>query len=375
MSQWNSETWIGEYVDITLKSTGETLRGLVLYIKDNELVLRISGHGRSAFTIVENLRHIALPDIETMNVAGKDDYSLTGQMHMHQDPLDDPAYANKPAFSFLSSETVRYRRRRRVFSKNPSRRKKGKLKVTSEGDDGDDENYMEPSRITRTIPEPSRARTPKNDSTVAKQEEQYKKGELSPSTIVYVTPSAAKLDAAPENLLFGTLSENEDDNYIIAPVMVSKEHALREQFTGLPTPHSVSVESLWKPILSTKSETQTMEFVCPDGYAMSDVSVTEETWEITRDSLPGDLRWSVYFENNCWTLFRDPRNIKSTIPLRIAGAPLIIPVYSPPCVHPGTVSLPDPHPKLINPRADLTNEMVAELFDTFPFALAFYILY
>jgi hypothetical protein len=68
-----------------------------------------------------------------------------------------------------------------------------------------------------------------------------------------------------------------------------------------------------------------MEFVCSDGYAMVDASVTEETWETIRNSLPDDLRWSVYFENNCWTLFQDPRNIKSTIPLRIAGATVIIP--------------------------------------------------
>jgi len=64
----------------------------------------------------------------------------------------------------------------------------------------------------------------------------------------------------------------------------------------------------------------------PEGYAMNDISVTEETWESIRDTFPDEnLRWGVYFENNCWTFFQDPTTIKSTIPLRIAGAPVIIP--------------------------------------------------
>ena len=38
----------------------------------------------------------------------------------------------------------------------------------------------------------------------------------------------------------------------------------------------------------------------PEGYAMNDISVTEETWESIRDTFPNEnLRWGVYFENNC----------------------------------------------------------------------------
>ncbi|KAF8537660.1 hypothetical protein BDD12DRAFT_806750 [Trichophaea hybrida] len=109
---------------------------------------------------------------------------------------------------------------------------------------------------------------------------------------------------------------------------------------------------------------------------MDDLSVTEETWETIRDKIPDDdLRWGIYFENGCWTFFHDPRNITTIIPLRIAGAPVVVPIYSPPFIHPGTVSPSDPCPKLINPYHEIPDNVVVNLLESFPFALAFYILY
>jgi hypothetical protein len=94
-----------------------------------------------------------------------------------------------------------------------------------------------------------------------------------------------------------------------------------------------------------------------------------------RGSLPDELRLGLVFERNCWTFFRDTRCLQGILPLRIAGAPVIIPAYTPPILHAGSISPPDPQPIPIDPLPDISNDTVYELATCFPFARGFYILY
>jgi hypothetical protein len=120
---------------------------------------------------------------------------------------------------------------------------------------------------------------------------------------------------------------------------------------------------------------KTEGFISASGHALENLVATEETWKTILDDLPDELRPGLFFERDCWTYFRDPACLQSVIPLRIAGAPVIIPVYTPPILHAGTISPDDPHKNLIDPRTDISDETICQLLQCFPFARGFYILY
>lgn len=116
-------------------------------------------------------------------------------------------------------------------------------------------------------------------------------------------------------------------------------------------------------------------FMSASGHALENRVATEDTWKTILDNLLDELRTGLFFERDCRTYFRDPGCLQSVIPLRIAGAPVIIPVYTPPILHAGTISPDDPHKNLIDPRTDISDETICQLLQCFPFARGFYILY
>lgn len=103
--------------------------------------------------------------------------------------------------------------------------------------------------------------------------------------------------------------------------------------------------------------------------------VTDDNWESVKTHLPADLARGLHFERNCWTFYRDPEEVDGDIPLRIGSAPVIVPVWNPPIIHAGTIPPPDPYPERINPEEPISNTIALEIFETFPLAHGFYILF
>jgi hypothetical protein len=103
--------------------------------------------------------------------------------------------------------------------------------------------------------------------------------------------------------------------------------------------------------------------------------VREENWKEIMKILPAELHRGLTFGNDCWTFSDDPRSIKNGVPLRIAGAPVIVPVYTPPFGRPEYESPADPYPGRINPFVKASDDVIGSLLETFDFALGFYILY
>jgi hypothetical protein len=124
MSQWCSNTWIGKTVDITLGSTGETLRGLVLAfsVDKGSLLLNptngtyfISHDGCSYILILlarssdSNFRYVATFDIKSIEAVATSQQPLSP-------PPPPPKYvprlprARKRAREMSSSDFLQYNR-------------------------------------------------------------------------------------------------------------------------------------------------------------------------------------------------------------------------------------------------------------------------
>ncbi|KAF8533668.1 hypothetical protein BDD12DRAFT_473649 [Trichophaea hybrida] len=110
-------------------------------------------------------------------------------------------------------------------------------------------------------------------------------------------------------------------------------------------------------------------------YTFQNLTAGEENWKEIREVLPVELHRGLVFENGCWTFYDDPRGIKNGVPLRIAKALVIVPIYTPPFGRPENESPPDPYPGRIDPFAKATDDVICSLLETFDFALGFYILY
>ncbi|KAI1861070.1 hypothetical protein JX265_009689 [Neoarthrinium moseri] len=98
---------------------------------------------------------------------------------------------------------------------------------------------------------------------------------------------------------------------------------------------------------------------------------------LTRE-LPEELRMAMKPERgtsvDCWTLNSSPELAGFITPLRVDSCPVIIPVSFRYPLHNALGPPPDPHPQPISPSKVITDEVVADLFNTYDMILGFYIL-
>jgi hypothetical protein len=104
-------------------------------------------------------------------------------------------------------------------------------------------------------------------------------------------------------------------------------------------------------------------------------------WKEFRSHLPEDLRY-IEFKPSIegskasptWT-FRPPSDVVTTeIPLQIKGYPVVIPVPAYPIGRIESSPPPDPLTSPIDPSIELDNETVKLIFETYDFAMGFYLL-
>ncbi|GAB1312652.1 hypothetical protein MFIFM68171_02862 [Madurella fahalii] len=111
-----------------------------------------------------------------------------------------------------------------------------------------------------------------------------------------------------------------------------------------------------------------------------DVPIDVLPEDVQIDLLPEDLQIDLKLsdengvENCCWTCTPSDTILDSKIPLIIDGLPVVLPVrYQYPLV-PLLSPPPDPHPQIISPTKQISQETVGEIFALFSQAIGFYIL-
>ncbi|KAJ5026486.1 hypothetical protein PSV08DRAFT_160270, partial [Bipolaris maydis] len=107
--------------------------------------------------------------------------------------------------------------------------------------------------------------------------------------------------------------------------------------------------------------------------------LSSETWELILKHVPEELRWDIdytelYQSPPCWTLTPSPSLSLDSIPLTIAGAPVIIPVSFRYDLRPALSSPLDPHLELISPSISLKKKVVDAIFNTYDNPIDFYVL-
>jgi hypothetical protein len=101
----------------------------------------------------------------------------------------------------------------------------------------------------------------------------------------------------------------------------------------------------------------------------------EEDWTLVQSRLPEDWMWDVEYQSGCWTCTPLEVDTQKHYPLTIAGAPVVLPVeYQWPPIG-GVNPPPDPRPSApIDCRAEMTLDIVRDLFLTFEGSVGFYVL-
>jgi hypothetical protein len=101
----------------------------------------------------------------------------------------------------------------------------------------------------------------------------------------------------------------------------------------------------------------------------------EEDWTLVQNRLPEDWMWDVEYQSGCWTCTPLEADTPKHYPLTIAGAPVVLPVeYQWPPIG-GVNPPPDPRPSApIDCRAEMTLDIVRDLFLTFEGSVGFYVL-
>jgi hypothetical protein len=102
--------------------------------------------------------------------------------------------------------------------------------------------------------------------------------------------------------------------------------------------------------------------------------LTGDRLHIVREQICEALQQDLRFEGSCWTCTPSDSWTDDDIPLTIDGFPVVIPVrcYYP--LLPLSSPPPDPHFKVISPIAQVSDEVISEVFAKFTDALGFYVL-
>jgi hypothetical protein len=101
----------------------------------------------------------------------------------------------------------------------------------------------------------------------------------------------------------------------------------------------------------------------------------EAGWNMVQTQLPEDWMWDVEFQQGCWTCTPLDADSPKHYPLRIAGAPVVLPVENQWPLVGGTNPPPDPRPSApIDCRAEMALDVVRDLFLTFEGSIGFYVL-
>ncbi|PVH93348.1 hypothetical protein DM02DRAFT_229105 [Periconia macrospinosa] len=106
--------------------------------------------------------------------------------------------------------------------------------------------------------------------------------------------------------------------------------------------------------------------------------ISQQTWKDLVQLLPESLRLGLQYNeldgSSCWTYTPNPAFTPTSIPLTIAGIPVVIPLkYRYPIRAPSGAP-PDPYPFKIDPTAMASSTIVDAIFNTFSDILGFYIL-
>jgi hypothetical protein len=101
----------------------------------------------------------------------------------------------------------------------------------------------------------------------------------------------------------------------------------------------------------------------------------EADWTLVQAQLPENWMWDVEFHSGCWTCTPLETDIPKHYPLKIAGAPVVLPVeYQWPPIG-GANPPPDPRPSApIDCRAEMALDVVRDIFLTFEGSIGFYVL-
>jgi hypothetical protein len=152
--------------------------------------------------------------------------------------------------------------------------------------------------------------------------------------------------------------------------------ARTESKTTPPTEHggilSVSTEDQFS--LSDGEEKSAED--PPEANMLTELGDTlEGDWSMVQTHLPEDWMWDVEFQSGCWTCTPLEADIPKHYPLKIAGAPVVLPVeYQWPLVG-GTNPPPDPRPSApIDCRIETPLDVIRDLFLTFEGSIGFYVL-
>jgi len=108
-------------------------------------------------------------------------------------------------------------------------------------------------------------------------------------------------------------------------------------------------------------------------------NLSNETWESLLKLLPEilreDLRFTETFQTGpCWTCTPSETTPIEKIPLKIAGAPVVIPVAYHYPLSATVISPPDPRPMFISPAESVSDDFINDIFSIFDDALGFYLL-
>ena len=110
--------------------------------------------------------------------------------------------------------------------------------------------------------------------------------------------------------------------------------------------------------------------------AVPEIPDKDDPMHVREDQISEELREDLRFEGSCWTCTPPDSSADGhmEIPLTIDGFPVVIPVRRHYPLLPLLLPPPDPHFKAISPTAEVSDELVAEIFEVFTEALGFYIL-
>lgn len=107
-------------------------------------------------------------------------------------------------------------------------------------------------------------------------------------------------------------------------------------------------------------------------------AISEHTWKQVAQLLPDSLRLSLQFNNLqhgfCWTFTPNAAFEVASIPLTIAGIPVVVPLKYRYPIHAPSGVPPDPFPQRIDPSVMVDDSVIDQVFNTFSHVLGFYIL-
>lgn len=107
-------------------------------------------------------------------------------------------------------------------------------------------------------------------------------------------------------------------------------------------------------------------------------AISEHTWKQVAQLLPDSLRLSLQFNNLqhgfCWTFTPNAAFEVASIPLTIAGIPVVVPLKYRYPIHAPSGVPPDPFPHRIDPSVMVDDSVIDQVFNTFSHVLGFYVL-